>query len=76
MDRLITTIAQCLVDRPENVAVKSVHSDHTTVLELRGAKDDIGKIIGKQGRNINAIRTLMGAAATKMRKHTILELVE
>ena len=76
LDQLIVIIAQCLVDQPENVDVKTVTSDHTVVLELRVAKDDLGKIIGKQGRNINAIRTLMGAASTKMGKYTILELVE
>lgn len=76
LDRLITLIAQCLVDQPENVQTKSHNSNHTMVVELRVAKEDVGKVIGKKGRTVNAIRTLMGAAASKLNKHTILEIVE
>ena len=76
LDQLITLIAQSLVDRPDNVQTKTLNSSHTMVVELSVAKEDIGKIIGKQGRTVNAIRTLVGAAASKLNKHTILEIVE
>ena len=76
LDRLITLIAQSLVDQPNNVHTKTLNSNHTMVVELSVAKEDIGKIIGKKGRTVNAIRTLMGAAASKIKKNTILEIVE
>lgn len=76
LDQLITLIAQSLVDRPNNVQTKTHNSNHTMVVELSVAKEDIGKIIGKKGRTVNAIRTLVGAAASKLNKHTILEIVE
>lgn len=76
LDRLITLIAQCLVDQPNNVQTKTHNSSHTMVVELRVAKEDVGKVIGKRGRTVNAIRTLMGAAGSKLNKHTILEIVE
>lgn len=76
MEKLVTYIAQSLVDRPEKVLVTTVNSDHTMVLELRVAKADIGKIIGRQGRTVHAIRTLIGAVSSKIKKRTFLEIIE
>jgi len=76
MKDLITEIVRALVDQPEAVSVNEIGSSHTTVLELRVAKPDMGKVIGKQGRTAQAIRTIMSAAAGKARKRYILEIVE
>jgi predicted RNA-binding protein YlqC (UPF0109 family) len=76
MKDLITAIVQTLVDQPEEVFVNELGGSHTTVLEVRVAKMDIGKVIGKQGRTAKAIRTILGAAAGKTRKRYILEIVE
>lgn len=76
LDRLVAQIAKSLVDDPENVRVKIVESNHTVVLELRVAKEDVGKVIGRQGRTAHAMRVLIGAAASKIKKHTILEILE
>jgi uncharacterized protein len=76
LDGLIALIAQSLVDQPDDVRIRTHNSDHTMVMELHVAKEDVGKIIGKKGRTVNAMRTLMGAAASKINKHTILEIVE
>ena len=76
MDELVLRIAQSLVDRPLEVRVNAVESDHTMVLELRVAKDDIGKVIGKQGRTVQALRTLIGAASANIKKRTMLEIIE
>lgn len=76
MNQLLTQIAQSLVDRPQDVWVNAIESDHTTVLELRVAKEDIGKVIGKQGRTAQAMRTLIGAVSAKIKRRTVLEIVE
>ena len=79
MDRLkelVTFIAQSLVDSPEQVEVREVAGEQTAVLELKVASDDLGKIIGKQGKTAKAIRTILGAAAAKMRKRAVLEILE
>ncbi len=76
MKDLITEIVKALVDQPEEVSVNEIGGSHTTVLELRVAKSDMGKVIGKQGRTAQAIRTIMSAAAGKARKRYILEIVE
>ena len=76
LDRLISLIAQNLVDQPESVRTKTHNGSHTMVVELHVAKEDVGKIIGKKGRTVNAMRTLMGAAASKINKTTVLEIVE
>jgi uncharacterized protein len=67
MKDLITCIAKAIVDNPE-VVVTEIKGEQTTVIELKVAKDDMGKIIGKQGRTAMAIRTILGAASTKMKK--------
>ena len=76
MKDLITEIVQALVDQPEKVSVNEVGGSQTTVLEVRVAKTDLGKVIGKQGRTAQAIRTILSAAAGKIRKNYVLEIVE
>jgi len=76
MKDLITKIVQALVDQPEEVSVNEIGGDHTTMLEVRVAKTDMGKVIGKQGRTAQAIRTLLSAASGKTRKRYILEIME
>ena len=76
MQDLIKRIAQALVDYPEQVEVTVVQGNQTTVLELKVAKEDLGKIIGKQGRTARAIRTLLAAASAKLKKRTVLEIIE
>ena len=76
MKDLIKYIAQTLVDHPEQVSVNEVEGSQTSVLELKVAKEDIGKVIGKQGRTARAMRTILNAASAKMKKHAVLEIVE
>ena len=76
MKELIEHIAKSLVDNPEEVSVIELEGEQTTVIELKVAKEDMGKIIGKQGRTAMAIRTILGAASKKMRKRSILEILE
>ena len=76
MKELIEMIAKALVDDPEQVVVNEVEGEQTTVLELRVAQSDLGKVIGKQGRTASAIRTLLGAAGMKLRKRFVLEILE
>jgi hypothetical protein len=76
MKDLITQIVQHLVDRPDDVQIKEVIGDHAHVLELRVAKEDLGKVIGKGGAHASAIRTLMAAASGKEKKRYILEIIE
>ena len=76
MKELIGYIAQALVDHPEQVNISQVEGDQTDVLELKVAKEDIGKVIGKQGRTARAMRTILTAASAKTKKRTVLEIVE
>jgi predicted RNA-binding protein YlqC (UPF0109 family) len=76
MKDLINFIAQALVDRPEEVSVTEVEGNQTSVLELKVAKEDLGKVIGKQGRTARAMRTILGAASAKIKKRTVLEIIE
>ncbi len=76
MKDLISYIAKALVDNPEEVVVSEVEGNQTSVLELQVAKEDLGKIIGKQGRTARAIRTILGAASAKIKKRTVLEIIE
>ncbi len=76
MNELVTRIAQSIVDSPQDVRVNAIDGDHTTVLELCVAKEDIGKVIGRQGRTAQAMRTLIAAVAAKIKKRTVLEIVE
>lgn len=76
MKDLIQYIAQSLVDHPEHVAVSEVEGNQTTVLELKVSKDDLGKVIGKQGRTAQAMRTILSAVSSKLKKRTVLEIIE
>ncbi len=76
LQELTDLIAKALVDFPDQVHVRVVEGDQTTVLELRVAKGDLGKVIGKQGRTAQAIRVILNAAATKLHKRSFLEIVE
>jgi hypothetical protein len=76
MKDLIVHIAQSLVDYPEQVEVNEVEGSQTCVLELRVAKEDLGKVIGKQGRTARAIRTILAAASAKIKKRSVLEIIE
>jgi predicted RNA-binding protein YlqC (UPF0109 family) len=76
MKDLITYIAKLLVDQPDLVKVTEVEGETTSIIELSVAKEDIGKIIGKQGRTATAIRTIMNAASKKMKRSAILEIID
>ena len=76
MKDLILGIVKALVDQPDRVSVTEINAGHTVVLELEVAKSDMGKVIGKQGRNAQAIRTILAAASGKTRKKYVLEIVE
>jgi predicted RNA-binding protein YlqC (UPF0109 family) len=76
MRDLIEHIAKALVDLPHEVKVTEIEGEKTTVLELKVAKEDLGKVIGKQGKTARAMRTILNAAATKLRKRAVLEILE
>ena len=76
MKQLIQAIVQALVDKPEEVTVREIQGNKTSVIELKVAKEDLGKVIGKQGRTAQAIRTILNAASTKINKRFVLELIE
>jgi predicted RNA-binding protein YlqC (UPF0109 family) len=76
MKDLIKFMAQALVDHPEQVDVSEIAGEQTSVIELRVAKEDLGKVIGKQGRTAKAMRTILSAASTKIRKRTVMEIIE
>jgi hypothetical protein len=76
MKDLIEYIAKALVDQPDQVRVSEVEGERTSVIELNVAKEDLGKVIGKQGRTARAIRTILSAASTKIRKRSVLEIIE
>lgn len=76
MKALIEYIAKSLVDHPEEVQVSKVEGEQTSVLELKVSKEDLGKVIGKQGRTARAMRTILSAASTKSKKRTVLEILE
>ncbi len=76
MKQLIGYIAKALVDSPDEVEVSEVEGNQTSVLELKVAKEDLGKVIGKQGRTARAMRTILSAASAKVKKRTVLEIIE
>ncbi|MCX6113580.1 MAG: KH domain-containing protein [Proteobacteria bacterium] len=76
LKELVTVMARALVDKPELVEVFETAGEQTTVLELKVAKEDLGKVIGKQGKTARAMRTILSASATKLRKRSILEIVD
>jgi uncharacterized protein len=76
LKELIEFMARALVDNPEKVRVSEIVGEQTSVIELRVAKEDLGKVIGKQGRTARAMRTILSAASTKIRKRAVLEIIE
>jgi predicted RNA-binding protein YlqC (UPF0109 family) len=76
MKDIVGYIVAALVDNPEQVAIEEVTGNQASVLELKVAKDDLGKIIGKKGRTVQAIRIILNASSAKTKKRTILEIIE
>jgi uncharacterized protein len=76
MKELVEFIAKALVDKPEEVVVTEIEGEQTSVIELKVAKEDLGKVIGKQGRTARAMRTILSASSTKLRKRSVLEIIE
>ena len=76
MKDLIAYSAKALVDKPEEVSVAEIEGEQTSVIELKVAKEDLGKVIGKQGRTARAMRTILSAASTKINKRSVLEILE
>jgi predicted RNA-binding protein YlqC (UPF0109 family) len=76
LKNLVEVMSKALVDLPDQVDVKEIEGEQTTVLELKVDKTDLGKVIGKQGRTAKALRTILIAASTKLRKRSVLEIIE
>jgi len=76
LKELVEYIAKALVDEPDQVSVTEVEGERITIIELRVAQTDLGKVIGKQGRTARSIRTILNATATKLRKRAVLEILE
>jgi len=76
MRELVGFMAKALVDAPEQVQVSEIEGEQTSVIELKVAKEDLGKVIGKQGRTARAMRTILSAASTKVKKRSVLEIIE
>ena len=76
MKELVELIAKALVDKPENVQVSQLNGEQTSIIELKVAQEDIGKIIGKQGRTAQAIRVIFGAAGMKLKKRFNLDIID
>jgi len=76
LKELIEFIAKALVDSPDQVKVSEIEGEKTSVIELSVSKEDLGKVIGKQGRTARAMRTILSAASTKVRKRAVLEIIE
>ncbi len=76
LKELIEYVSKALVDMPENVVVTEISGEQTTVIELKVDKTDLGKVIGKQGRTARALRTILNAASTKLKKRSVLEIIE
>lgn len=76
MRELVELIAKSLVDNPEKVQVSQLEGEQTTILELKVAQEDLGKVIGKQGRTARAIRVILGAAGMKLKRRFNLEIIE
>lgn len=76
MRDLIEFMAKALVDNPDQVEVREIEGEQSSVIELRVAREDLGKVIGKQGRTARAMRTVLSAASTKLRKRAVLDIIE
>lgn len=73
---LVHKIVEALVDHPQQIEITEIKSQQSIVIELKVAKEDLGKVIGKQGRNAQALRTILSAASKKVKKHAVLEIIE
>ena len=76
MKELVTVMAKALVDKPDEVEIREIEGDVTTILELKVAQGDLGKVIGKQGKTAHAMRAILNATATKLKKRSVLEIIE
>ena len=76
MKELVLVMARALVDKPDEVEINEIEGDVTTILELKVAKEDLGKVIGKRGKTAHAMRSILNATATKLKKRAVLEIVE
>ena len=76
MKDLIEFMAKALVDNAEQVEVREIEGEQSSVIELRVSRDDLGKVIGKQGRTARAMRTILSAASTKIKKRAVLDIIE
>ncbi|MBN2804206.1 MAG: KH domain-containing protein [Deltaproteobacteria bacterium] len=76
ISELIEYMAKALVDNPDDVVVNEIEGEQSSVIELRVSKDDLGKVIGKQGRTARAMRTILSAASTKLKKRAVLDIIE
>jgi len=76
MKKLLTFMAQAMVDYPDKVKVSEVNGGQTSILELYVAREDIGKVVGKEGKNARALRTIVSAAASRRHKRTIIEIID
>ena len=76
MKELVALMAKALVDNPDQVEVTEIVGQHTLMIELKVAKEDIGQIIGKKGRNVQAMRLILNAASAKLRKRVVLEIID
>ena len=76
MKELVELIAKSLVDHPDEIVVEEIEGDQTTVYELRVSGDDLGKVIGKQGRTARAIRTILSSGGSKLNKRVVFEILE
>jgi predicted RNA-binding protein YlqC (UPF0109 family) len=76
LKELIEYVSKSLVDMPGSVEVNEIEGEQTTVIELKVDKSDLGKVIGKQGRTARALRTILNAASTKLKKRSVLEIIE
>ena len=76
LKNLVEFMAKALVDQPDSVKVTEIEGEQTTVIELRVAKEDLGKVIGKQGRTARSMRAILSAVSTKFKKRSVLEIVE
>lgn len=76
MEKLIKSIAQALVDQPDKVDIKEIKLHHAFIFELRVAKEDVGKIIGKKGKTANAIRTILSCVSAQNQKKALLDIID
>jgi hypothetical protein len=76
MKELVETMAKALVDYPDQVELTEIAGGDTIVIELKTARQDVGKIIGKKGRNVQAMRTILNGASRRLRKHVVLEIID